>query len=114
MDPEEVFALISTLLILSTTAVLIFRPITNKLGSLLEAMALSKMKNANRTDDDVSALLLAIDDVQQRLRHIDSQLSALPPGVRAQHHLPSPDSHRADELSSIAARIRGPHSDGHA
>lgn len=113
MDPAEGFFIVVALLIAATTSVLIFRPITSRLGNLLEAIALAKMKQAER-GDDVSALLLAIDDVQQRLRRIEGRLEGLPPASREARGLPAPGSITEQELSAIAARLRGPHSDGHA
>lgn len=114
MDPAEGAFIVLGMSVVATTVVLIFRPISTRLGQLLEAAAISRMKASQRTDDDVSALLLAIDDVQHRLRRIESRLDALPPPMRRAQGLPDPDRLGRDELATIAARIRGPHSDGSA
>lgn len=110
MDSDGPFV-VMVILILCTTAVLILRPIASRLGHLLEALTTERLSRAHRSRDDVSALLIALDEVQQRLRTIEHHLGALPPGERDRLRLPAATD---VELRALASRIRGPHSDGTA
>lgn len=103
---------IPVLLILCTTAVLILRPLTTRLGNLLEALATERLSRAHRSRDDVSALLIALDDVQQRLRSMEDEMRRQGEQGRARPALPPVLSDPG--LARLADRIQGPHSDGSA
>lgn len=115
MQGEEVFLIISVMLILSVTGTLIFRPITTRLGLFLEAVAKTRMAKVERGDDDVLTLLVALDDLQDRLDRIDRRLARIE-GVPLLDEGPTRRAMDARErrLEVMAARLKGPHSDGQA
>lgn len=65
--------LIPIFLFLSTAAVLILRPITKKLGVLLEAIARSKMGTPAEHAAEVAHLRVLVDQLSKRLDLVDER-----------------------------------------